>query len=78
MSQEHASQMPPPPLPPSISFTHTSREHNGRHFFEEWDRYAAEEAQRKHALPAGLESPRSVINFLNYPSFSKSIEVLVV
>ena len=63
MAQEHASQMPPPPLPPSISFTHHSREDDGRHFFHEWDKYAAEEAQRRNAIPPGLESPRTVIDF---------------
>ena len=63
MTQEDASQMPPPPLPPSISFTNHSREDGGRHFFHEWDKYAAEEAQRRNTLPPGLESPRTVIDF---------------
>ena len=63
MTHQSTSQVPPPPLPPSISFNRQASEDGGRHFFSEWDRYAALEAQRKNALPPGLESPRTVINF---------------
>ena len=63
MTQEGASQMPPPPLLPSISFADHSREDGGRHFFHEWDKHAAEEAQQRNALPPGLETPRTVIDF---------------
>ena len=39
MTQEDASQMPPPPLPPSISFDNHSREDGGRHFFHKWEKF---------------------------------------
>ena len=63
MTQPSTSQVPPPPLPPSISFNHRSNEDGQRHFISEWDKFAAEEAQRRDAIPAGLDSPRSVVNF---------------
>ena len=63
MTHQSTSQVPAPPLPPSISFNHRSNEDGQRHFISEWDKFAAEEAQRRDAIPAGLDSPRSVVNF---------------